>query len=431
MKQYEYSFLIILTTKCNLNCTGCSIMCSNENNKQWFINKDDFIKQLHIIKEKLPNLSHIDLTGGETLIHPEFIDLCFEAHKILPHTHFNIWTNGILIDSFSDELIKTLYENNFSFQKTLYPKLTDMHEKQKNRFNNLNLELKVSGARVFFNKFNFNLEKKHNPYQQFLQCYHFKQPYQFILYNGKIYNCCMMPHFVEALDIEEHYFDFLDINMLNSEQDLIKLAKSPKKACSYCNISDSSIEENFPWSLDHINKNYYLLDLKDLYLYKYKEYEQLYNNSSVLQYLPKFLKNKNNYSFIGSDKGNRAKVVRHYYKKFFGILDILIIYENNNIDNLQINKISKLLKYNNYNTNINLYFISINNNLNTEEYIYDLFTPFEHHQNYNTWFYKISSREQLKSFIETYTFSPYFHIISLNNNNDNNNILKKERYRKL
>ena len=100
----NFSFLILITNYCNLNCTNCAWLCNNKNKKDlWSISKEDFIKSLKILKEKLPNLETIDITGGETLIHPNFLELCNILTEYLPNKHYNIWTNGILLDKFSDK----------------------------------------------------------------------------------------------------------------------------------------------------------------------------------------------------------------------------------------------------------------------------------------------------------------------------------------
>ncbi|MBE6148103.1 MAG: 4Fe-4S cluster-binding domain-containing protein [Firmicutes bacterium] len=112
----KYSFLIAITNNCNLNCSGCAWMCSNINEEnKWFIPKKEFENNLKILKEKLPNLDAIDITGGETLIHPDFMDLMDILISFKEKTSHLVWTNGLLLDKISDEDLIKLYNNNIYF----------------------------------------------------------------------------------------------------------------------------------------------------------------------------------------------------------------------------------------------------------------------------------------------------------------------------
>ncbi|MBE6148100.1 MAG: radical SAM protein [Firmicutes bacterium] len=128
MNNSKYSFLVIINTKCNLNCTGCSVLCSTKN-EGWSISKEEFENNIKILKEKLPNLRTIDITGGETLIHPDFMDLMdilIKYNNTAAHTQ--VWTNGLLLDKISDDNLIKLYNNNIYFQKSLYPIFLEKHE---------------------------------------------------------------------------------------------------------------------------------------------------------------------------------------------------------------------------------------------------------------------------------------------------------------
>ena len=100
--------ILILSNQCNLNCSYCVYGCDITPFK-YFITEEDFKTTLSLLKEKIPSIQRLILSGGDGLIHPKLIDFCTEARKYFPFPiELNIYTNGLLLPKYSDEQIKFL-----------------------------------------------------------------------------------------------------------------------------------------------------------------------------------------------------------------------------------------------------------------------------------------------------------------------------------
>lgn len=98
---YPRALHIELTHKCNLRCFYCYQNSSPET-KSNFISTKQLFKKLLELKKK--GLSTIEITGGEPLLHPEFVSIfkfCAENFQLV-----SLLTNGILVDNYLIELMK-------------------------------------------------------------------------------------------------------------------------------------------------------------------------------------------------------------------------------------------------------------------------------------------------------------------------------------
>ena len=60
---------LIVTEKCNLNCAHCVYAC-DLSPKPYFITLEEIHNTLILMKEKLPSLNRIMLSGGDAFMHP-------------------------------------------------------------------------------------------------------------------------------------------------------------------------------------------------------------------------------------------------------------------------------------------------------------------------------------------------------------------------
>lgn len=275
----EYSLLFAITNACNLLCSDCSTLC--DKNSSYFISKEDFIKQLKQINKIFPSGITIDITGGESLLHPNFFEFCEITKKICPDKEIAFWTNGILLNKIPKEQLEYLVkELRIHFKTSIYPATIDIFEKNKKKFEDIGKELEIMGSRLYFHKQVLDRTGKQNIEKLYNTCYHFREPYQFYIYKNRIYNCCISPYIVEKFNLIKNLDDFsLDIYKTNSEQEIFNFFNKPLSICSYChNEQKQRHGEAPPWNNStNLNRD---VDktLYDLYISDYEEYKNIFHN---------------------------------------------------------------------------------------------------------------------------------------------------------
>ena len=93
--------ILILTNQCNLNCAYCIYACDITHTK-YYITLEELKNTLLLMKQKLPSLKRLMLSGGDPLIHPNFIEISTEIRKIFPNIEVCVYTNGLLLSKFTD-----------------------------------------------------------------------------------------------------------------------------------------------------------------------------------------------------------------------------------------------------------------------------------------------------------------------------------------
>lgn len=90
----EYS----ITDNCNLNCAYCCHYAPIAT--KYFVRLDKFeddIAQLAFLTNQGKDLGTLGLLGGEPLLHPDLIEMCYHARIMLPYSRIRITTNGLLL----------------------------------------------------------------------------------------------------------------------------------------------------------------------------------------------------------------------------------------------------------------------------------------------------------------------------------------------
>lgn len=99
---------LILTTKCNLKCSGCCYLF-NKYEEGEFLDADMIIKQADLIRTAIEEEEFVSLIGGETFLYPDLV-------KVLKHvqeyniSQCTIFTNGTIYPSYMEELCQVANE---------------------------------------------------------------------------------------------------------------------------------------------------------------------------------------------------------------------------------------------------------------------------------------------------------------------------------
>lgn len=417
INNFSYHLLIKLTSKCNLNCYNCATACSNSMQHNYELNLQTFETNLIKIKNVCKNLTNIVLTGGEPLLYPHFIKACEITRKIFPQNSIVIFSNGLLLNKFSDEEILKLKKMNIIFSISLYP-----NEKILKKLYNdisyleskgIHFESYYDKSRPYFFKGGYtftaeSIEAKKN----FDNCLE-KYEYLFSLIEDKIFNCPTAILFYN-LNYSFSPNDYIGLNDLYSEEQLYKLSNTAHDMCKNCGKKNNLNNGKLIWHMQSeipVKENYED-NLLDLFLYNYPVYNILQNNEDELKKAlndPIF-----DISIMKEKEYHGYKQLRNKY--FDGIADILIIVNNTNNDN-QLSKIIKLLLIQNNLKKYNFY-IGFEENISIDKQKNFLITS---SQLENCYYFKEKKEKIIQKFFEISHLNKYF-IINLN---DTINILNK------
>ena len=182
-KTFLYSLETNLIDSCNLNCKACSHF-SNLFDDECFYSLENFKRDVRQLSE-CADLVNFYLLGGEPFKLKNLDEYIEIARDFLPHTNLCVVTNGLLLQSTSQEILDSLRENKIQLEITLYPptekiadKISDILEKNQIPFN---FRPKVT----YFNSF-LTLRGGHNPIRARAVCH--SDVCRF-LRDGKIYKC--------------------------------------------------------------------------------------------------------------------------------------------------------------------------------------------------------------------------------------------------
>lgn len=360
MKQTEKDVFFLITTDCNLHCFACGYGCQKGENP-WYITKEDFKNTL--LKLKQSNIDNckkfsINITGGDPLLHPDWLEFALLTREILPDSICFVSTNGLLMHTLSDETLLFCYNKGIKFGISLYPqvKLLNMYLQIKKRFEDLKIidSLTWNFSRIIFGKPTLNIDNDIN------QCYEdmFNNCDYIYIYQNNIYNC-------QTAFVRDRYFGFTQpkyftVKDIYAHQNLKNIETQ-----SYCKNCNLLFDEMVLWhQANKLNRDCKFDSLKDLYLNDYenyyilkhdcKEHLECLNNDFFKSYFTPYV-NKHFYQVVEN-------------RFFTGIADLYIPFNQSitsEFKNLLLNQ--SIIK------KCNLYFVSLTENKNIQSQVYDLF----------------------------------------------------------
>lgn len=184
-------------------------------------------------------MHHINILGGEPLLHPQINELMRTAREFFPIGGINLITNGILLQSVSQEFWDICRESRITVAPTKYPiqidwkKIEDEAEKNK-------VKIRYFGnvALYGWNYYPIELDGNRNELHSFLHCRCANDCS--ILTHGKLYPCPIIPkikYFNEAFgtDIPVCENDFLDIYKVSGLKEILHFFARPVPFCRFCN----------------------------------------------------------------------------------------------------------------------------------------------------------------------------------------------------
>lgn len=238
---------IVLTTKCTLNCKGCSALM-NYYKKRYDTNIDINIESLKRILNSCDSINHLRLLGGEPLLYPNLYELLEFLRKQKKIKRITIVTNGTLLIK-DEKIINILKNNRFDVFISNYGINSKKKDELIKELEKNNIEYKLSSIEKLWRDYG-NLENRNRKEKelkkQFLNC----EIMCTSILDGKLHHCPRSSHGANIKKIPVRKQDYIDL--LDRSIDEKQLRKELYKffykyvpyieACNYCNSATKELK---------------------------------------------------------------------------------------------------------------------------------------------------------------------------------------------
>jgi MoaA/NifB/PqqE/SkfB family radical SAM enzyme len=248
-KRQTLLFQVPVCEHCNLNCKGCCAFSPLVS--ETYLDTVSYENDCARLSELSGGIvEHIDLLGGEPLLHPEIIKIIEITRKNFTGP-VSIITNGIKLTTMSYEFWTACHKNNITIVITGYPIKIDYEKINSLGIkNNVLIEMRGSPHNKLhmWTKCPYDLQGNQNAYDNFLRC--LPSNFCVMLKNGKIATCnqvFQVEHFNKYFNTNMEAADenFIDIYKASSLDEILEFVSRPMPFCRYCNIKN--IKRSVKW----------------------------------------------------------------------------------------------------------------------------------------------------------------------------------------
>jgi len=247
---YKINFSIL--AHCNLNCKGCSHFApiASKHIVPADIVRDD-LNQVAKLTEGSVTLLHI--FGGEPLLHPNFKQIIKDARNAFPNAKIKVLTNGVLLPSQDESFWVACHDTGVELNVTKYPINLDF-EKLEQTALDYNVEYtyfsKSGEVEKTLQKYPLDVLGTQDPRKNFLNCCLSHNCN--VVREGRLYYCPVIANsaffnkrFGTNMILDKR--DYLEIDKIDSYDQLLTFLASPKPFCRYCDTK--KMKEDIPWEL--------------------------------------------------------------------------------------------------------------------------------------------------------------------------------------
>ncbi len=237
---------------CNLRCKGCNhFSCIAD---EYYVSVESIEKDLKNLSNVLESdyVTELEIQGGETLLHPQLLQIMKLARTYFPYAIINISTNGTLLLRQDEQFWKKCRDFDISLLVTKYPIDVDYQA----------IEAKAAQENVCYGyveeigdyfvkqsfKYGIDLKGRQDPSEAFISCS--LGGYVLFVMEGKLYPC---PFSYTSSTIFNKKFnqnlrmiksDYLVISEIKNKEEIFSYLSKPKNYCRYCRGE----VEYFPWT---------------------------------------------------------------------------------------------------------------------------------------------------------------------------------------
>ena len=187
-------------------------------------------------------LGNINILGGEPLLHPDINKLLVITRRHFPHIEINLLTNGLLLNSMSEDFYKTCYNQNITISITKYPVIKTFDK----------IEQRLNSSGITWNYFNpdplhhiyktpIDLKGQCDGTRMFYKC--FRAAHCVQLRDGRLYPCSVAPNmrfFIEKFDLKtvcEVEDDSIDV-FTHNRKEIMEFLSKPIPMCRFCDMDN-------------------------------------------------------------------------------------------------------------------------------------------------------------------------------------------------
>ena len=235
--------VLIINTICTLRCKKCITQTPYHQHGQNYP-ISNLIIEIQRFFEIYDEVDHFDFEGGETLLHPNMLELIQEALKYKNHYKtLNILTNGTILPT--QEILDTCKDQPIFFIIDNYGELSRHKEELMALLNKNGIKYRIDtyhgddqyyGGWVDFGDFSFKNYSEDQVKQVFEKCRsgNCGAPY---IKNGKMFLCPVQASLKEDISlIEGEFVDLVNEKLTIDEKiaSASKFGEQPIQSCRYC-----------------------------------------------------------------------------------------------------------------------------------------------------------------------------------------------------
>ena len=236
-----------LAKHCIVNCASCNMfspICDKE-----FYTYEEVKRDVDHLKAIELHLSKINITGGEPLLNPEFVDILGYIRSRYDNLRIEVYTTALPIGNFSEEELKqigmispTFMVTDYGINESVFKSALETLD-----FYGIKYQVNLDGDGKKFYKKIIDFDRN-VPKYEYINCQYYTFCFAPILFNGVLYKCPM------ALNSDAINGAF-DKNIELTDEDFLKLCNVDKPSqiydfwrhrlsmCSYC----PPVTESVPW----------------------------------------------------------------------------------------------------------------------------------------------------------------------------------------
>lgn len=266
-------FEVFLTSHCNLKCRGCMRYCNIAKPEYYPFEKlkQDFLNFKRIKHDNM----YFCLTGGEPLLHPNFLEIAEWLNQQFPTCYVVTCTNGMLFTKQTDEWYRRLASLGASFTYTKYPTDAVDYDRIHELGEKYGIDIVNINSLSFFTKNTDPLGTRNE-----LDTHHLRKPKDNesvvlpevkklcicggdcpAIFNGKLYTCGRsfnIKYLNKKFNLNYPEDSYIEVSSITSPEELFTFCRTPGKLCSFCANVDSNNSQKVAWSQDPAELTDYL-----------------------------------------------------------------------------------------------------------------------------------------------------------------------------
>ncbi len=229
-------FDVSIVEHCNLNCAHCGSFAPLA--QEEYLDVEHFKKDMERLSELTGGEAHhIQILGGEPLLHPNINEFCKIARICFPVGIIRIVTNGLLIRNMNDDFWSNCIKYDINIAPTEYPINID-YEELRRYIESKGARFEKYGSALPWLKLGLTETGNRDENHSFLKCHNANACCA--VRDGRIYACSR----IDKIRHLNKYFgkrfntskrDWLDLYQVESLEEIMKFLAKPYPFCRYCN----------------------------------------------------------------------------------------------------------------------------------------------------------------------------------------------------